>query len=58
VLELLEDDTSYYVVMELISDGTLLDFLNERVRQKKPLSEREMASFCNQIVLALTYMHG
>lgn len=40
VLELLEDETCYYVVMELINHGTLLDFLNDCARERRPLSEQ------------------
>lgn len=58
VLELLEDHDNYFVVMELMSDGTLLDFLNSQSRERNQMTEREKASLCNQIVLALVYMHG
>lgn len=58
VLELLENDTDYYIVMELMPDGNLLDFLNNISLKKISFTESDAANLCNQIVLALSYMHG
>lgn len=58
VLELLETATDYYVVMELLPDGNLLDFLNKIASKGLSFTERDAANLCNQMVLALSYMHG
>lgn len=57
VIELLEDDSNYYVVMELLQDGNLLDFLNNISKRKVSFRERDAANLTNQILLALNYMH-
>ena len=53
VFELLEDNKSYYVIMELISGGNLL----EKVIEMKKLTEPIAADVVNQILLSLSYMH-
>ena len=53
VFELLEDKKNYFVVMELVSGGNLLD----RVIAAKKFSEADAAHVVNQILLALNYMH-
>lgn len=58
VLELLESESDYFVVMELIPDGNLLDFLNKISKNRTSFNERDAANLVNQIVLALSYMHG
>ena len=58
VIELLEDNNEYYVVMELLPDGNLLDFLNNISKKKVSFTERDAANLTHQILLALSYMHG
>ena len=53
VFELLEDTRNYYIVMELISGGNLL----EAIRQKGNFTEPKAAKVIKQLVLALNYMH-
>ena len=54
VFELLEDRRSYYVIMELISGGNLL----EKVIEMKTMTEPLAADVINQILLSLNYMHS
>ena len=54
VFELMEDRRSYYVIMELISGGNLL----EKVIEMKSLTEKQAADVINQVLLALNYMHS
>lgn len=58
VIELLESPKEYYVVMELIPDGNLLDFINGLTRKNIPFLEKDAANLTNQIIMALSYMHG
>ena len=53
VMELLEDDSKFYIVSELVSGGELYDY----IIKKKKLSERSSASIIKQILLAINYMH-
>lgn len=53
VFELMEDDKSFFVVMEYCSGGNLLDKL---LKQQK-ITERVAADIVQQILLALNYMH-
>ena len=52
-MELLEDDSKFYIVSELVSGGELYDY----IIKKKKLSERSSASIIKQILLAINYMH-
>ena len=54
VFELLEDRRSYYVIMELVSGGNLL----EKVIEMKTMTEPLAADVINQILLSLNYMHS
>jgi len=54
VFELLEDRKSYYVIMELISGGNLL----EKVIEMKTMTEPLAADIIEQILLSLNYMHS
>lgn len=47
VIELLESETDYYIVMELMSDGNLLDMLNKISKQKLSFTERDAANVIN-----------
>lgn len=53
VFELMEDDKSFFIVMEYCSGGNLLDKL---LKQQK-MTERVAADITQQILLALNYMH-
>ena len=53
VMELLEDDSKFYIVSELVSGGELYDY----IIKKKKLAERSSASIIKQILLAINYMH-
>jgi serine/threonine protein kinase len=54
IFELLQDDTSYYIVSELLNGGELYD----RIVKLKRFSEQKAAQIINQILLALNYMHS
>ena len=54
VFELMEDKRSYYVIMELVSGGNLL----EKVIEMKSMTEPLAADIINQVLLALNYMHS
>lgn len=54
VFELMEDNRSYYIVMELISGGNLFD----KIHSMHHFSEDKAASIIKQLCLALNYMHG
>lgn len=47
VIELLESDREYYVIMELMPDGNLLDFINGLARKRIPFTERDAANLTN-----------
>ena len=53
VFELLEDKKNFYVVMEYMPDGNLLD----KVVSMGHFSEDHAAMVVHQIMLALNYMH-
>lgn len=53
VFELMEDKRSYYIIMELITGGNLLDM----IYQKKIFSEELASNVLKQLLLALNYMH-
>ena len=59
VLDLIEDSSNIYIMMEYISGGHLLDMLT-RVHQDKSakLSEKEVGSMIHQVMLALNHMHA
>ena len=44
VIELLENEQNYFIVMELMADGNLLDFINNCSRKKIALHETEIAN--------------
>ena len=54
VFELLEDKRQYYVIMELVSGGNLL----EKVIELKMMTEPLAADVINQLLLSLNYMHS
>ena len=53
VFELLQDDTNFYIVTELVTGGELYD----HIIKVKRLNEREAADVIKQLLLALNYMH-
>ena len=56
VYELLEDDYSFYIVMELMSGGSL----SNRIRDAPGgyLTEAQSVGIIHQLLLALNFMHG
>lgn len=57
VIELLEDTRDYYIVMELMPDGNLLDMLNKIAKARFSFTERDAANLIYQVMLAISYMH-
>ena len=47
IIELLETDDNYYIVMELMLDGSLLEILNKFARKGISLTERDIANLLN-----------
>lgn len=54
LLDLLEDESAYYLVLEYCGGGELFDFIISRTRVEEPLAKR----FFKQIVLAVGYCHS
>ena len=57
VLELLEDDTNYYFVLELMERGNLLEVLEQSQKNNWKLTNKDFATMTKQVVRALNYMH-
>lgn len=53
VLELLHDETNFYVATELVTGGELYD----HIIKVKRFTERQAADAIRQLLLALNYMH-
>ena len=53
VFELMEDSKNYYIVMELITGGNLL----EKIGQMEKFTESQAAHVIKQLLLALNFMH-
>uniref|UniRef100_A0A1A8E3E7 non-specific serine/threonine protein kinase n=1 Tax=Nothobranchius kadleci TaxID=1051664 RepID=A0A1A8E3E7_NOTKA len=53
LLDILETDNSYYLVMELCPGGNLM----HRIYDKKCLEERETQKYIRQLVLAVEHLH-
>jgi serine/threonine protein kinase len=54
LLDVLEDDSAIYVVLEYCGGGELFDFITSRSRVEEPLAKR----LFKQIVLAVDYLHS
>ncbi|OHS92893.1 hypothetical protein TRFO_40797 [Tritrichomonas foetus] len=54
LIEVIEDETAYYIVLEYCGGGELFDFIIARTRVEEPLAKR----FFKQIVLAVGYCHS
>ena len=58
IYELLHDQQNYYVVSELVSDGTLFDYLVKQTETKYgAIPEVHAKQLIKQVLLALNYMH-
>lgn len=53
LLDILETQNSYYLVMELCPGGNLMN----RIYDKKRLDERETQKYIRQLVLAVEHLH-
>lgn len=54
LLDVLEDDNFYYLVMELVTGGELFD----RIVQRGSYTERDASHLIQQVLLATEYMHS
>lgn len=54
VFELMEDSRNYYIIMEYISGGNLL----EKLSKVGSFTEGQVSRIIEQLLLALTFMHG
>ena len=57
VLELLEDNDRFYIAMELIERGNLMDVLDEISTNNYNFTATDAAGLVHQILSALNYMH-
>ena len=58
IYELLHDEEHYYIVSELVTDGTLFDYLIEQTETKYgAIPEVNAKVLIKQILYALNYMH-
>lgn len=57
MLELLSDRSNFYVVMELMPFGNLMEVYDRIVRNGWSFTERDAANIVKQILMALNYMH-
>lgn len=48
----------YFIVMELLKPGSLWDFLCLRIKEKRPLDEKECRIIMKQIFEGLAYLHS
>jgi serine/threonine protein kinase len=53
IFELLEDQSHYFIVSELIQGGELY----KRICEIKVFKEKNAAKIMNQLLLAVNYMH-
>jgi len=51
--EVIETETNWYMIMELISGGELLDYIDDRAW----VSEKEASKFFTQIIAGVKYLH-
>ena len=54
VFELLQDDSNFYIVTELVTGGELYD----HILKVRRLTERQAADVIKQLLLAVNYMHA
>ena len=54
LFDVLEDGSNYYLVMEYLDKGSLLQFVNSH----GPMSERHASEILGQLVCALDYLHN
>ena len=54
IFELMEDEKNYYIVMEVVTGGNLLD----KIGKMKHFTEQTAAKIIFQLLLALNLMHS
>ncbi|OHT16963.1 CAMK family protein kinase [Tritrichomonas foetus] len=54
LVDFIEDETAYYMVLEYCGGGELFDFIISRKRVEEPLAKK----FFKQIVLTIAYIHS
>ena len=58
IYELLHDENNYYIVSELMKNGELFQYANQRsLSNEGPLREDEIQAITRDILLALNFMH-
>ena len=55
--ESFQQDSTFYIVMELVEGATLLDHLNSLAEKAESMPEQRVWSIFTQVSLALQYMH-
>ena len=59
IIELLYDDSFYYIVSEYLKHGDLFDYANDRHQTEEgPLSEQEIIKITEELFRALNFMHS
>lgn len=51
-------DGNIYLIMELVSGGTLLQAMKDRAENNKPFSEEEVRKAMMNILKAVNYLHN
>lgn len=57
VLDLCEDTNNYYIALELLPHGNLLQVLSQICKQRLSFTERDAAGMIYQVLLAISYFH-
>lgn len=55
---MVKDEDNYYILMEYIKGGTLLDLINERKKEDKPITTQEISEIMKNIMDGLIYIHN
>jgi serine/threonine protein kinase len=57
-VKVMETETRFFLVMELIECGSLKAFMEERFKEGKPFSDEEAATIMKAIFSAVKYIHS
>ena len=58
MLDLCEDESNIYIVLELIKSGNLLEILDKMKQNNVKFTEKDAANIIYQILLAINYIHA
>lgn len=57
-VKVIETETRFFLVMELIAGGSLKAFMEDRFKAGKPFSDEEAATLMKTIIAAVQYIHS